>query len=198
MCNRKCQKNYERDEILEILKDFKCLDKIREKIKEKYKKQSHLKEITNEISDNKEFIYYGGFPTEIVTNESRNDVLNSGCELQLDKKNRHYNYWLMVKKNDEELPKKTLHCLCFQCITNPCIIKNIHTNKLYVVGSECINKFVPEENRGRRCERCNIKHRNSKNNFCKDCRTIVKEEEKLKIIKPKKRKKNQEGVVVWR
>ena len=111
MCSIKCKYNEERDEILEILKDFKCLDKIRNKIKEKYKKQCHLKEITNEISDNKEFIYYGGFPKYETTNESRNDTLNGEYISKLEKGNTRYKYWLNVKKKHEELPKKLFHCI---------------------------------------------------------------------------------------
>ena len=57
MCE--CYYSKERDEIFEILKDFKCLDKIRDKIKDLYNKVSHIPEITTKISNTKEFIYYG-------------------------------------------------------------------------------------------------------------------------------------------
>lgn len=105
MCSIKCKYDEQREEILEILKDFKCLDKIRNKIKEKYKKQCHLKEITNEISNNKEFIYYGGFPKYETTNESRNDTLNGEYISKLEMGNTRYKYWLMVKKNMKNYQK---------------------------------------------------------------------------------------------
>ncbi len=192
MCNNNCDNNEQREDILEILKDFKCLDKIREEIERDYNIKSHFKQITNLISKDKEMIYYGG-PMSCVDEDAKNKEYIS---------NRHYKYWINNKEEEEEEPFNYTHCLCFHCIKNLCYIKNIRTKKIYVVGNECINKFVDPTMQGRLCKRCKEKHKNHKDNYCNKCRIIIKEEikqakeEQERLYKIERNKKIEEEIKI--
>lgn len=182
MCNDKCNNQYEREQIFEILTEFDCLKNLIDKIQLNYKTKSFIGKITTLIAKSNEFIYYGGPPKYIQLNEKKIingnfDVLNNFKEPKLSPNNSHYNYWLKCKKPHEIMPSLIKsHCLCFHCIKNLCFIKNKKTNKLYTIGIECINKFI---NTRRTCETCFKPHKNSKDNYCKECRILIKDKLKL-------------------
>jgi len=182
MCNHDCDNNEQRYEIFEILKDFKCLDKIRNKIKEKYNAKSHFKEITSLISKEKEMIYYGG-PQSCINEDALNKEYIH---------NKHSKYWLNIKDDNEVEPFNYTHCLCFHCIKNLCYIKNIKTKKIYVVGNECVNKFVDKDMQGRRCNICKTSHKNIKDNYCNECRKNIKDE--LKKEKEEKKRAQEKEI----
>jgi len=157
---------YIKRDIFELLKNMNIKELNEFFEKKDIKDERHLtkyKEITNIISKNSRFIFYGG----------------------ADKENSHTNfkYWKQIKDSNEVAPKNYFHCLCMQCITNPHYIKDLNTGKLYIVGSECINKFVNEDMQGRRCKICLVRHNNRKDAYCNDCRIIINKE--LKINKKK-------------
>lgn len=185
MCDNNCQN--EKNKILNILEKFECLNDIIDEIREDYNNKQFIGKITTLIANSNEFIYYGGPPKYKIESKSRIDNLNN-FRKEMDYSS-HYNYWLKCKKEHEEMPNEiNTHCLCFNCIKNLCFIKNIKTEKLYTIGIECINKFI---NNRRTCSICSKSHRNSKDNYCKDCRFDIKklEEEKKK---EKERKKQEE------
>ena len=60
-------------------------------------------------------------------------------------------------------------CVCGVEIKENCYITDDDVYFL-VIGNCCIKRFLPKENSGRTCSNCKKPHRNTKDNFCKDCR----------------------------
>jgi len=83
----------------------------------------------------------------------------------------HLNYY-EIKFRKLDTPAKKKHCICGVRIVRNCYLENIITKNLIVVGSCCIQKFIPKDKAGRTCEICKCPHRNTKDNYCKDCRTL--------------------------
>ena len=73
----------------------------------------------------------------------------------------------------DEKPSHKSKCICEHDIVENCYIVDRDGNVL-ILGNCCIKKFVPEENQGRRCNKCNQKHRNHKDNYCSTCRPLCK------------------------
>ena len=89
---------------------------------------------------------------------------------------------LFFKNNPIEQPTKIYSCN----ICNQYIIKNYYiTNgeKLLIVGSCCMKKFIPMSYRT--CENCEERHRNRKTNLCNNCKHLCNDCVKL-INKEKK------------
>ena len=112
-------------------------------------------EITNLVND--DWYYLGG-----ELNESNITPWNHWvryCETKLPPRN--------PKKPPRKIRKEK--CICGQPIEYNCwIAKKVENDKLQVkvVGSHCIDKFVTVR---RRCEDCDISHKNNKYNLCKPC-----------------------------
>lgn len=181
MCDTNCNYKDERDRVFELLQEFDCLKDIIDKIKIDYKNKAFIGKITSLIADSNEFIYYGGPPKYKQKNEKTlvngcYDILNNFKKPELEYSS-HYNYWLKCRKENEEMPESIKsHCLCFHCIKNLCFIKSKITEKIYTIGIECINKFTISR---RTCSKCSKPHRNSKDNYCNDCREDIKEIDKI-------------------
>jgi len=86
-------------------------------------------------------------------------------------KGSHLTYWNMAtaRKNIEK-PPHTTKCLCGHQIQENCYIKHIKTGKILVCGNCCIKRFLPTEQRGRTCDRCQKPHRNRNINLCNECK----------------------------
>jgi len=70
-------------------------------------------------------------------------------------------------------------CICKTKIKNLCFLhnknyKNNNKPEFLLVGSCCITKFMPDGLK-KTCTNCGKIHQNRKNNFCNDCREILKE-----------------------
>ncbi len=61
-------------------------------------------------------------------------------------------------------------CICGHDIIFNLYILDTRYNKLYIIGSKCINQFIG----GKRCFKCNSKHRNRVSILCNQCRKISK------------------------
>jgi hypothetical protein len=85
-------------------------------------------------------------------------------------KGSHYNYYLICGLLDDE-PEPSNICVCSHKIKENCYLVN-DNNDVLIIGNCCVKKFVPEENQGRRCLKCNDKHRNRKDNYCNNCREL--------------------------
>ena len=83
--------------------------------------------------------------------------------------NEHLKYFEMVSKSYgwDKKPKHKEYCICGHYIEKNCYIYNKSTNKLKIIGIECINKFKLN---GRTCDICGEKHKNRIVNRCNDCR----------------------------
>ena len=82
----------------------------------------------------------------------------------------HYNYWVLFYTGKgwcSRTPTWVNHCICDHKILFNCWIFNTETKRMKVLGNCCIKKFGLD---GRRCQVCNEKHKNRKDNLCNDCR----------------------------
>ena len=65
------------------------------------------------------------------------------------------------------LPESKKRCVCGHIIRDNCYMTNCHM--FVVLGNCCIKRYCGDSGR-RTCCICKCPHRNSKNNYCKDCR----------------------------
>lgn len=89
---------------------------------------------------------------------------------------RHFRYWKLRTKG-EDPPPPTNHCVCGHFIKENCYIENASDPsdiKLLILGNCCIKRFLPKQVSGRTCGSCRAPHRNRKDNFCNECRTLRK------------------------
>jgi hypothetical protein len=118
-------------------------------------------------------------------------------------------YWNIATKKYEIPPPHKNYCICDHYIQENCYVvdrrdKDKEKRKIVVLGNCCIKRFLPPDSQGRTCERCEKPHRNSKDNFCKECRKRNKEEEKLKSIEDEKlreieyRERQKQRVIEYR
>lgn len=162
--------------VCDQLKEFDSLKDMIEEIETKMFYNSGFSgRITTKLANSKEFIKYGGREKFKYSNSLDADDTIIKTHIPTTENN----YWRICKKDNDIMPKHMGICLCFHDIKYNCFIKNIKTNKIYVVGRCCIKKFVHKEMAGRRCDICLGPHRNSKNNICFDCRDVIKEKERL-------------------
>lgn len=63
-------------------------------------------------------------------------------------------------------------CICEVKIMKNCFIYSKSEDILLNIGSECCDKFN-ENKKYKSCQLCSVIHHNSKNNFCKECRTKI-------------------------
>ena len=87
---------------------------------------------------------------------------------------QHYHYWEKVCRDNFKgmspwnTPRHKDHCECGEKIEYNCWIWNPKTNRRRVVGAKCIKKFT--DGKLRTCAECGSEHKNTKNNYCNDCR----------------------------
>jgi hypothetical protein len=112
------------------------------------------------------------------------EIKNSGwhyCGGDEIKKNgkysRHRNHFNQYFGHDLT-PKKEYACVCEHEILHNCYITD--KKRIIVIGSCCVERFLPENMRGRTCEDCAEPHKNNKGNKCNNCRLKMKEIEKQK------------------
>jgi hypothetical protein len=79
----------------------------------------------------------------------------------------HNRYFILCFREDQR-PEHSSHCVCSQYISRNAYITDGH--RFIVVGSCCINRFVPRDKRRRTCEMCGAPHQNRVVNRCKVCR----------------------------
>lgn len=83
----------------------------------------------------------------------------------------HLNYWYIFARSKNwdpsDKPKFKSKCVCGQELEKNCWIYNLEQNRIKVIGSECINKFLDKR---RTCSICGDEHLNRVVNRCNDCR----------------------------
>lgn len=79
-------------------------------------------------------------------------------------------YWRQ-KYPDRDPPELLDKCSCGHKIQENCYI--MYEEKIAIVGSCCIKRYLPKENRGKTCSICGIAHRNRKNDLCNNCRKFA-------------------------
>ena len=86
---------------------------------------------------------------------------NKGCHL------KYFKICGLIK----EYPQPNNRCVCDHKIKENCYLVN-DVNDILIIGNCCIKNFVPKENQGRHCSKCNNTHKNRKDNYCNDCRKL--------------------------
>ena len=92
--------------------------------------------------------------------------------------------WVYVG-HDENGPET--RCICSHPIINNMTIRHIESKEELVVGSVCIKRWMKDvwdaylESKRKHCDRCHQVHKNRKDNFCKACRVLNKQEEEAKL-----------------
>jgi hypothetical protein len=96
-------------------------------------------------------------------------------------------YWAECFPNQLP-PDPVTKCICGQSI----LVQHWITdgNEFLVIGSECKNKFMVFG--GKTCAMCGEPHKNRKDNHCKECRGLIKQQEKEKIEKMRIEREIQE------
>ena len=83
----------------------------------------------------------------------------------------HENYWPIFARSMgwqiRITPKFKSHCVCGQELQRNCWVYNKDNNRMKVIGSECINKFIKKR---RTCHLCGEEHKNRIVNRCNECR----------------------------
>ena len=93
----------------------------------------------------------------------------------------HFNYWNMINCLDKDTPFHKDNCICDHFIYENCYaVDKRDKNKIVVLGNCCIKRFLGN-NAGRTCEKCGKKHKNRKNNLCKECRNNEKNNDDFKL-----------------
>lgn len=72
----------------------------------------------------------------------------------------------------ERFMPQSENCVCETKIKTCCYITPDKTDRhadILVLGSCCIKRFIPKDNRGKRCQRCNNPHRNNMIDMCSSC-----------------------------
>ena len=89
---------------------------------------------------------------------------------------RHLNYLKTILKENINLqqPPHLEKCVCDHDICYNCYIVDKAKTKMIVIGSCCINSFMPEGKKGRTCGVCGKSHKNRKDNMCNDCKNVPK------------------------
>lgn len=81
-------------------------------------------------------------------------------------------YFKMCFPNHER-PEPVDKCLCEHPIQQNCFIsKDFDINTILIVGNCCIKRFIKQSSKT--CEVCQKSHRNSKTNYCNDCKETYK------------------------
>lgn len=93
--------------------------------------------------------------------------------------------WIWDKDKDYE---EFTECICTHPILEVCVIKNVIDGSLLEIGNICVKRWMPKiyeqavYGRKKKCDRCNLPHKNRKDNYCNNCRDLnaldkLKEEE---------------------
>ena len=109
----------------------------------------------------------------------------------------HSHYIKKMCPNIEHIPHNT-KCICGHGISDNYYFTDIRIpkekrQKLIILGSKCKNRYIEKEQRKRRCEICDKPHKKTSNNFCTDCRIIIKNKEK----EEKKQVKENEKILKY-
>jgi len=137
---------------------------------------SYDTEAVNEFTKDNNWIYFGG-------DQNKTAYDNVGT---------HYKYFCQISTDYFGHIKHIPHddrCVCNHKIFQNCYIYNTKTDEFRVIGNCCIKKFNLQ---GKTCSRCKAPHKNRKDNYCKDCRVIIKKEEEKKMLCACGRKKKYE------
>ena len=121
-------------------------------------------ELVDVYTRDKNWIYFGGgFHTTIHDRDVRN----------------HYNHfkirWKDFFKNQPYIGHED-RCKCNTKILQQCYILNTKSKEIVVLGNCCIRRFGLN---GRTCSMCNAVHKNTSDNYCKECRIINKKKQQL-------------------
>ena len=85
---------------------------------------------------------------------------------------------------ERSMPNATEFCVCRQ----DDLRYNLYITdgqRILVIGSRCMYQFLPKvakQVKEKRCELCMNVHKNRRDNYCDDCRIVIKEREKRRVV----------------
>ncbi len=85
----------------------------------------------------------------------------------------HWKYFRLLFGSKHEFPTHKDNCVCGHEIRYNCYITYDGFDEIMVLGSCCIKRFMPKETAGRTCSNCKKPHKNSKDNYCHECRELL-------------------------
>ena len=101
---------------------------------------------------------------------------SGGCNGEV----RHNRYFTNCFPN-KETPKLVEECLCEHPIQENCYIsKDFQIDTILILCNCCIKRFIPASSRT--CEVCQKSHRNTKTNYCNDCKDTYKKCNHCKVV----------------
>jgi hypothetical protein len=105
--------------------------------------------------------------------------------------------WLMLWNRtfpNEPMPEPEIECICTKYgLRYNCFITD--GSQVLVIGRVCMRQFLPriaKDMNAKRCERCLEPHKNRKDNFCRGCRIVIKEEQKREAEEQKREAEERE------
>ena len=129
-------------------------------------KSSYDSEAINEYSRDNNWIYFGGDKHKTAY-DNLGTHYKYFCQISKD----YFGYLHYIPHNDR--------CVCNHVIYQNCYIYNTSLKEFAVIGNCCIKKFNLQ---GKTCSMCEATHKNRKDNYCNDCRKVIKEQERNKMI----------------
>lgn len=81
----------------------------------------------------------------------------------------HFKRW-RERHPDEACPPPESFCLCGHAIDENCYISK--GDKRFIIGNTCIKKFDIDTKK--KCGMCEVPHRNTKDNYCNQCRVSIR------------------------
>jgi len=151
-------------------------------------------ELSDEVKDaiikdvEKNWWFCGGQDTRLeneLNNEEDGTTVSDRVLKQWRELWRHY-------FGNEEMPSATPTCICKQKgLRYNCFITN--GVKVLIIGRICMLQFLPKQAKeakdasSKHCSRCNTVHRNRKDNYCNDCRSLIKAEQEMERYNEEKK-----------
>lgn len=91
----------------------------------------------------------------------------------------HWDYYINEGGNPDDMPEKEEYCICGTNIVQQCYIvykNDVHglKSRRYVIGNECVKKYIALENRTKNCKKCKRIHEDLKSSYCMECRKVCR------------------------
>jgi hypothetical protein len=150
-------------------------------------------ELSNEVKDRiikdveQNWWFCGGRDTHIENDEDEEHG-SIVSEAQLAKWEALWEHYFPGRA----MPEPSHECVCNKGgLRYNCFITN--GKKVLIIGRVCLKQFLPKQHQeakeatSKRCDRCKAVHRNRKDNYCNDCRSLIKAEQEMERYNEEKK-----------
>lgn len=136
--------------------------------------------------------FCGGCDTRSEFDEKDNEDQGESQSVSEEVLKRWSDLWKHYFPN-RPMPQPTEVCVCKQKhLRYNCYITD--GNEVIIIGRICMYQFIKKakDYMKKKCSKCFQTHRNRNNNYCKDCRIIVKKEEEQKKKEEEDKQREEE------